>query len=404
MGDDFGSTLRELRKAAGMSLAGLAEAIHYSKSLVGQVEAGGRKPAHVFAEACDRALGTTPLLGMLCGATTRGDDMLRRELLRHVGTLTAAGVGLGTVGLAETLRRGLLDDAGIPEDWEATAAGHARTFVAAPNREYGAHVLTDLMLLGAHIRTAGPRPELFRAGATLSMFCGLWLGNQAEYLAARRQYRSAVALAQHAGDQPLAHYIAGSAAARGTYEGASVAETEQTIAQVLAEAGDALTVGVMEAHSASAHLGALLGDAPRARAAVMAMRRVADHLAGEPDPWGAWPVPRALHVGAWVEGRVGTFVTAQQACEEARGHLDNLPMWVAELDQFRARAMVAAGDVTGGVRYALGAARAIEHDVAVIAVAIRDVVDQVPGDVRTDELVELRRYASPNPGPWDTIR
>jgi hypothetical protein len=63
------------------------------------------------------------------------------------------------------------------------------------------------------------------------------------------------------------------------------------------------------------------------------------------------------------------------------------------------------GDVDAGVRYGLDAARRTGHaDIRVIGMAVRDVVDAVPAGYRSDEVDELRGYASAEPGPWETIR
>jgi hypothetical protein len=237
------------------------------------------------------------------------------------------------------------------------------------------------------------------------MFYGLWLGNQGDFVSAVRQYRSGATLADHSGDTNLGSYIRGRAAARGPYEGSSVVQTERSIARILDTSGGRPTIGALEAYSAEAQLGALLVDADRGRTAVLAMRRIAERLSPDADVWGAVsPVERAVFLHAYVEGRVGTLAQVEDACTEAMELIGHRPMWAAEIHQYRARALVAAGDVPGGVRYALQSAQAVGHKVRVVAVAIRDVVDQVPAGYLSDELEALLAYASPGPGPWATLR
>lgn len=52
----FGQQLRELRTARGMSLGALADATHYSKGYLSNVERGNKRPNEDLARACDEAL------------------------------------------------------------------------------------------------------------------------------------------------------------------------------------------------------------------------------------------------------------------------------------------------------------------------------------------------------------
>jgi transcriptional regulator with XRE-family HTH domain len=53
---EFGRALRTLRSAAGLSLAGLAKRINYSKTAIGHLETGERPPNKTIATALDAAL------------------------------------------------------------------------------------------------------------------------------------------------------------------------------------------------------------------------------------------------------------------------------------------------------------------------------------------------------------
>jgi len=62
---DFGQALRYIRERAGLSLRDLARATNYHKTMIGHVETGARRTTVELARACDRALGTKPILAIL---------------------------------------------------------------------------------------------------------------------------------------------------------------------------------------------------------------------------------------------------------------------------------------------------------------------------------------------------
>lgn len=402
MSNDFGSALKELRTRAGMSLADLARATSYSKPLLGLVETGKREPTVALAEACDQALGAHPLLTWLVTGT-EGDPLRRRALIEHVGVLSAAGAA--GVGIAEVVRQGLLAVAGAP-DWGEIVTDYGRKFVRAPSKEFGARLLFDLILLRQRIRDEGDTsPDLFRAAAGLGTFYGLWLGNQGDLPSAHRWYRSAATLADHSGDCDLGSYIRARETSRGLYEGWTIKQTERGIARVLDVVGDRPTIAALEAYCAEAQVGALTGNARRGRDAVAQMRRIAERVPHEVTVWqDAPPIERAVFLDAFVESRVGSLAEAERACAEAFELLRSRLMWIAEVHQYQARALVADRSVTDGIRYALEAASRVGHEVRVISFAVRDVVDTVPAGWESDDLEALRKYASGEPGPWVTLR
>jgi transcriptional regulator with XRE-family HTH domain len=62
---EFGTLLRNLRVAAGMSLGELSRQTSYSKSQVSKIENGHAKPNPTFARLCDNVLGTGGALSAL---------------------------------------------------------------------------------------------------------------------------------------------------------------------------------------------------------------------------------------------------------------------------------------------------------------------------------------------------
>ncbi|WP_431682251.1 helix-turn-helix domain-containing protein [Kitasatospora sp. KL5] len=61
----FGSELRRLREASGLTQERLGEVINYTGSLVGLIETARRKPSLEFTERCDAALGTDGALARI---------------------------------------------------------------------------------------------------------------------------------------------------------------------------------------------------------------------------------------------------------------------------------------------------------------------------------------------------
>jgi len=115
----FGSELRRRRLEAGLSLAGLAAQVHYSKSYLSKVETGQKPAGTVLARSCDAALSAGGELSALARSTRPappldpGDDgevwvvslaadgagefrpMRRRDLL-SLGAASFLGIGFST--------------------------------------------------------------------------------------------------------------------------------------------------------------------------------------------------------------------------------------------------------------------------------------------------------------------
>jgi transcriptional regulator with XRE-family HTH domain len=402
MVDTFGQALRGLRIAAGFrSLAAFAAKVNYSKGYLGNIETGERQPTPDLADACDRTLGTAPLLSMLL-EDPGGNDVKRRALLSSIGLVTGAGAVVGPSALAELVRHGFLDTASDGEDWDAVVDDYGRRLVADPSPNFGASLLTQLLILRQKITEDRQNLDLHRAAAGLGQFYGLWLGNQGELHTARNWYRTAAVLADRGGDLSLRAFVRGRSLSRGIYEGYSVKQTLTGVDEVLSLTNEP-TTGAMEAHAARVHVYALTGDAREGRKAISDMRTVVDRLPDEALRTLAAPHARTTFLSAFLECRVGTLSDAQTACEAAFPELSEWPLWLAETRVYLGRAMVAAGDVSPGISYALNTMQAMRHDVRVIGVAVRDVISVVPSGYRSAELEALRAYADPNPGPWETL-
>lgn len=131
--EEFGAELRRLRLAAGLSLAGLAQRVHYSKGQLSKVERGIKPPSRMLARLCDTALGAD---GRLCSLiygepvptgidavadkdnevwlmqlSENGPDRLtamsRRQAM-EIGAVSMAGIGFGRKNSADQGDRSFL--------------------------------------------------------------------------------------------------------------------------------------------------------------------------------------------------------------------------------------------------------------------------------------------------------
>lgn len=398
--DSFGTALRAMREAADLSLAALAGRANVSKPQLGRLENGDRAPTIGTARAIDEALRGGGVLVELAAAERGGHEMRRRALLATIGAAAGTGALAGPHTMGDLIRHGLLDAAGAgDDDWDQVVDDSRHRLVSDPSPLFGAALITNLMRLRDQLTAAStPSTAMLRAAAELGQIYGLWLGNQAHLGGANHWYRAAATLADRSGDKPTRAYVRGRAASRAIYEGWSVRQTLDTVDAALALSGRP-SAGALEAHAARVSVHALSGDVQLGRAAVADMADVAEAL----DDANLYA--RTVFLSAFLEARVGGLDDAMQACDLAEPVLaGDAPTWLTETRVYRARALVAAGDVDDGLGCALDAVQGLRHDVRVIGVAIRDVLAALPAGHRSYERDQLVPYADPNPGPWETLR
>jgi Helix-turn-helix domain len=400
--EDFGQALRCLREAAGMSLAEISAKTLYSKAQMSNIEAGRRTATAECAEACDEAFGTAPLLSMLWQMDHgNGDNVKRRAFLSSVGAVGALGLS-GTPAWAEVVRAGLLNASSQEEDWDALIQSYDRRLVTDPSAEYGQSLLAQILVVKQMITERGKSAERLRAVANLGQLYGLWLGNQGQVPAARGWYRTAMTLADQSGDPATRVYVRGRALSRGIYEGYTVRETVNGVQAALA-LSDRPTLGAMESYSALVHVHALTGNLRDGREAVTGMRSVVDGLSDTETQRIAGPIQRTAHFHTYLESRLGSRQDADAAFATAEPELRPIPVWHADSRIYYGRAQVTAGDVRGGIAYALEAIKGLGPEVHVLKVGVQDLLSVVPAQHRSDELDELRTYAATGPAPWDMV-
>ena len=402
MVETFGEVLRSLREAAGLSLSALAIRVSYHRSALGHVETGQRRGTPELAAACDKALKSSPLLSIVLELDDQqGDAMKRRALIASIGL--AAGVGgLGVSALADLVRNGLLDAAGEPENWDAVVASYNRRLVTEPSAEFGQSLLSQLMTARHRIIEQGKTPERLKAVAELGQLYGLWLGNQGDVSSARNWYSTAAQLADRSKDTATQVYVRGRALSRGIYEGYTVRETVDGVEAALS-LSKRPSLGALEAYSALVHVHALASNIGDGRAAVNGMRTVAETLPSNRVPDVAGPAERAVLFSNYLECRIGSRRDAERAFAEAEPILRPIPVWLADARIYYGRAMVANGDVSEGISFALAAIARLGHSVRVLSLGVSDLLSVVPAAHRSDELDQLRTYAARGSLPWESL-
>jgi len=368
------------------------------RTLINRLEHGARPMRPHHAADLDKALGTGTVLQSLVQQGGGDSAMHRRAMLWMLSAAVSVTAATGRATLDELLRTGMLDAIEQPEDWDQVVAEMQRRLVLAPDEEFGAALGGKLLVVRQAIADEENADDI-RAAAMLSLFYGLWRGNAGNFPGAVGWYRTAAALARESGDTATETYVLGRSASRGVYEGMSREKVNDIAEQALAVT-DAPTLGGLEARSALAGVAAMTGDLEAGRRHVKAMRGIADKL-DDDGPTGAYP--RTVNFDIFVESRTGDQKSADRARAEAEKALARTPLWLAESRVYYALAMARAGDVRGAATFALDAIQTVPWSVHTLAMAASDVLTAVPKGDRTDEVEELRRYASSGPGPWETL-
>lgn len=203
----FGTLLRDLRIATGMSLGQLARQINYSKGQVSKIENGHAKPSPGFARLCDNALSTGGTLAARLreeprrAAAAPQEDMWVLELdedgsLRYTElprrqVLAGAGALLG-YAMARTIRP-VIDDRIVAALRGAFDQHRLLGTMLSPKRVIG-QVITQLHTLRT-LAIEAPEPEIVLLAARVAEYAG-WMSQEAgDEADALRWTERAVALA-----------------------------------------------------------------------------------------------------------------------------------------------------------------------------------------------------------------
>lgn len=381
--DIDGPILRAARLAAGITTTEMAQRTGLSQTHISKCETGTRRATPDVVDAYIRVLG---------------DTVERRAVMTLLAAAATAGVAAGLPELADLVRIGFRERDEVT-DWPEIVARFEAEYAHLPP-DLGRGLVTHLMILQQVINERGGTPDLFHAGSSLARLFGLWLANAGRLAQAKGWYETAADLAARSGDQRQLAYVDATVANRGPYERFSERETRERAERALSlRRGPALST--VEAHGAIVHLCGLTGNLPGGRAAAAAMLASAQGLDGDE---GQRAVTRALLFRTWLVSRIGPADEAQRAFDEAAPMLRTVQPWFTEARVNLARNRVLHGDPAGGVAEALNLVADYRRDVRVLGIAVRDLVDATPPGYQSEALIELSRYADPDPGPWETFR
>lgn len=193
--DDFGTRLMRLRIASGRSLAQAAGRIHISRSHLGNLETGRKRPTADVANACDAVFGAAGALIRLA---------LEARALRETETPTWHGA------------RPSADAARLPLDPDEvleTCTSSFRRLRALGQHERPRDLLTDLVTEAGHVASvagaagSGARQDnLWMLAARYAEFVG-WMFQEAAQEAAAESWTGAAAdWAARAGDHDMTSY------------------------------------------------------------------------------------------------------------------------------------------------------------------------------------------------------
>lgn len=184
-GSSFGTRLRQLRDACGLSQLKLAGLVNYHQSLISKVETGAEQPSAAFARAVDEALGAKGELTALVPSPALTPDDNERLLL--------------------AARRPSRTDLGVIESLDAVLAAHRRLDDIVGARPLLRSVSAQLVLVEDLVTEArGPiRPRLVSVAAQWAQFGG-WLHTSAGRAdTARRWFSTALEWAEEINDREM---------------------------------------------------------------------------------------------------------------------------------------------------------------------------------------------------------
>lgn len=303
----FGSELRRMREARGMSLRDLYAASHISKSLISEYENGRRRPSGDAAAHLDRALNAGGALTRLVVETdTTAADLERADRIAYVRRtprLLDAGAVEALADMLAAHRR--LDDTMPAELLWSTANAHHEMLTALAREARGPHAPALQVVVAESLQFAG------------------WLRAQlGQHAAADRLYAASADRAEELG-------IGGLASQSRRFRGSLAWERGRPAAMVRHYQHAAQTPGAgilhrIDAELRSAHGLALMGDQTGAAHALHHaddMTTAAD--GAEPDQFAYWLTP------AWLRFPLGLahleLGRPQDAAESLRAGLDALP-------------------------------------------------------------------------------
>jgi transcriptional regulator with XRE-family HTH domain len=194
----FGEELRRKRLTAGLSLAQLADVVHYSKAQLSKVERGIKTPSRDLARLCDAALDANGELASLASPAPAN----RRQVL------TAGALAAPAICLRASAAYGNAEHTDLAGVFRAQL-DHYRKLGQTTDPAILAPVLagqiTVIQTIATHTGQRASRPLLIIA-SRYAEYTGWLVQETGTDLGALRWTRQAIELANAAGDSNLAAY------------------------------------------------------------------------------------------------------------------------------------------------------------------------------------------------------
>lgn len=333
--DDIGAALREMREAAGVSLAKLATMTNYTRGHLSNVERGCRRATPDVVLAYERAVGADV-------------DMDRRTLL--------ATSLLAPMVMAEALAGGFdssFSDRIDVDEWRDRADSYGRDYMTLGAGELSGRLVSDMVRLQQYV----DRPAVWAPAASLMTVYGKTLPSNDGRKGAIRWYKLAARMADRSDDTPTRVWVRGRAALALSYEGAELSQAEQLAKRALAIADGRPSIARLNALLARVHIISERGDLA---ATVKAMDDAEREFqrAGSYDQTSDYAMPEwrfAVH-RSMLWSRLGEENRALAAQADVdRLVPDELPRFRTHLELHRGLMLAHAGDKSGGVDYARAA-------------------------------------------------
>lgn len=412
---EFGGKMRVLMIERGVSLRGLAAAVHFDAGYLSKIRSGFRNPSPDLARKLDEALGASGELAALVPATRtdarerrsverarphpgvpneEDDDMERRRLLQAL-----AALGITTSPAMEALQHihggvdralGRSEESQLDE-WEETVAEYGYSYLLLPPQQLMRDLAVDLVAV-QQITARREDDQLSqswsRVTSALSLLMAMTLCNLREPRLARQWWTTAQHAADASGDTRLSLWVAHNRLIRGIYEDRPAAVLLARADEAIARSSGIPCPGLAGLHSVRAQVFALQGRVPVAAAALRSCEEITERThasTADARSTNNWAEDRVHYTAAWVHAYAGD----RERVDKSVGHALAIvpaddPRTRAQLALLRASGHVRAGDVTEGVRlaHAVYEAQPVEHRTILLSSLARQVADAVPVESR----------------------
>lgn len=336
----LGAALRKARKAEGLTLKQVADAI-------------GCTPGHVSLMECGKRT-IYPDVPLAYEKASREAGVNRRGLLAGL-----SATALAPQAAAVIIRHGFnaaLGPRPDPDEWTARLEDYGRAYMMSGASVVQNELTADLVMLPASIET----PHMWATTAKALAIYGKTTKGPREAI---EWYNTALEAADRSGDVGAEVWTAGRAALALGYEGAEPL-TALGYARRAVDLSDKPTPGRLNALMGAAHVHAKFGREAEAREAWTEVLRCYDALApGDDITDFNYPYWRLCVVGSLLFARLGDVAEAERWQADCDRHRPaDMHRFATHIELHRGLMLARDGDHEGGISYATTALNALPAD------------------------------------------